>query len=455
MAQISIIQKSDIIEAGRFDAEYFKPEYLRTEKIIENLDWGYFDKPLVEITGGNAFKSEDFGGGSVKIAKITEVSQQTNVENWNTISYNGINSFPEKTLKKGDILFSGTHHNYWDIGKVIFIDFENIKSTFNQRVFRIRFGDKINSYFGYILLKTIFLRNQIEKLGRGNNQLNLNYSELNKFKIPILNNNFQLSIEKIVKDAHEKQAESKQLYQQAGQLLLTELGLLNYQPKNKLTFDITKDDIQQAQRFDAEYFQPKYADIIKKIENYSGGFDVVKNIFSFNKKNFFPDDSDFYNYVPLSKVSKSGEITITNKELGKELPTRARRLVKEGEVILSSISGSLETSAIMAKEHNNFIVSNGFYVFSSKKINSEALLILFKSKIMLEILQRISKGAILGGYDLTSFEKIKIPLIKSSVQIQIADKITQSHILRKQSKQLLEMAKLKVEQEIEKGVKKC
>jgi hypothetical protein len=41
------------------------------------------------------------------------------------------------------------------------------------------------------------------------------------------------------------------------------------------------------------------------------------------------------------------------------------------------------------------------------------------------------------------------------VQIQIADKITQSHILRKQSKQLLEMAKLKVEQEIEKGAKKC
>ncbi len=27
MAQISIIQKSDITEAGRFDAEYFQPKY--------------------------------------------------------------------------------------------------------------------------------------------------------------------------------------------------------------------------------------------------------------------------------------------------------------------------------------------------------------------------------------------------------------------------------------------
>ena len=32
MPQISIIKKSDIQEARRFDAEYFKPEYLEIEK---------------------------------------------------------------------------------------------------------------------------------------------------------------------------------------------------------------------------------------------------------------------------------------------------------------------------------------------------------------------------------------------------------------------------------------
>jgi len=31
---------------------------------------------------------------------------------------------------------------------------------------------------------------------------------------------------------------------------------------------IKKSDIQEARRFDAEYFQPKYEEIIKKIENY-------------------------------------------------------------------------------------------------------------------------------------------------------------------------------------------
>ena len=34
MPQISIIKKSDIQEARRFDAEFFKPEYLEIEEKI-------------------------------------------------------------------------------------------------------------------------------------------------------------------------------------------------------------------------------------------------------------------------------------------------------------------------------------------------------------------------------------------------------------------------------------
>ncbi len=35
--QISIIKKSDIQEAYRFDAEFFKPEYLEIEKKLKNI----------------------------------------------------------------------------------------------------------------------------------------------------------------------------------------------------------------------------------------------------------------------------------------------------------------------------------------------------------------------------------------------------------------------------------
>jgi len=37
MPQISIIKKSDIQEARRFDTEFFKPEYLENEKNMEKI----------------------------------------------------------------------------------------------------------------------------------------------------------------------------------------------------------------------------------------------------------------------------------------------------------------------------------------------------------------------------------------------------------------------------------
>ena len=64
--------------------------------------------------------------------------------------------------------------------------------------------------------------------------------------------------------------QSKQLYQEAENLLLTELGFKDHTFSHALTFTTTKKEVDQAGRYDADYFQPKYDEIIGKIENYKG-----------------------------------------------------------------------------------------------------------------------------------------------------------------------------------------
>ena len=76
-------------------------------------------------------------------------------------------------------------------------------------------------------------------------------------------------------------------------------------------------------------------------------------------------------------------------------------------------------------------------------------MILFKSDIIQELLQRGSKGTILTAISKTELEYIRLPLVKKSIQQQIATRIQESHRLRKDSKRLLEEAKKKVEEEIE------
>ncbi len=447
MPQISTIKYSDILEARRLDAEFFKPEYLEIERKIkeqkyksvfdlagENINYGLNIEPVYTDNGINFIRAQNlkeygFDGEILKIPYQKE-------------DFSG-----KELLGNGDLVIVRSGANVGDIG-ITTKEFEN--STFGSYIIKFDLKEKINPFYVYIFLKTKYGKKQTLRFRSGTAQPNISIPNLNEVLIPVLEDGFQKEIEEYFFTAKEKRTQSKKLYSEAEEILLEELGLLDYQPKHTLAFEATKKEVEQAERFDAEYFQPKYAEIIEKIENYEGGFDVVKNVLNFNKKNFFPKENETYHYIPLSRVSNNGEIEIPGKELGKDLPTRARRKVKQGEVILSSISGSLETSAIIEREHENFIVSNGFYVFSSDKINPETLLILFKSPAIIELLQRISKGAILGGYDLTTFEKLKIPLIKPKIQTQIAEKITESRKLRKESKELLEKAKRKVEEEIEK-----
>ena len=471
----STIRKKDIDQANRFDAEYFQPNY---QDIIEKIE-GY---------RGGCCKVKDKFLQNKKLSvkdeqyynyiEIGDVNISNGEVKYNKLKTSEVPANGKIELVNSDLLISKVRPYRGAVGIVNF----ELKNLLGSGAFTVL---KENSDYKkevlQVFLRIKYIRDYLLKFNVGTSYPVIKDENILNLKIPLIPSEVQIQIaekiqlshqlrkdskklleaakqqvekkiEKLVKEAHEKQKRAEQLYHAAEQLLLEELELVNYKPKKVVFSTIRKKDIDQANRFDAEYFQPKYQDIIEKIERYRGGVCEVGD-FDFNRANFFPKKTEEYFYIPLSKVSNKGEIEIPKKELGKNLPTRARRQVKEGEVILSSIEGCLETSALIQKEHDNFIVSNGFYVFKSSQINSETLLILFKSKIMLALLARISKGAILGGYDLDSFQTIKVPLIVPKVQIQIAEKIQLSHQLRKESRDLLEEAKGRVEAEIEKEKK--
>lgn len=166
-------------------------------------------------------------------------------------------------------------------------------------------------------------------------------------------------------------------------------------------------------------------------------------------KNYNPEENKEYKYIELANIGTSGDITGCSISKGIDLPSRARRLVKTNDVVISSIEGSLESCALVTEEYNNALCSTGFYVINSKQINSETLLVLFKSEPMQNILKQNCSGTILTAINKTEFQNIPIPLIKKDVQKEIKDKISESFRLKKESEQLLETAKRAVEIAIE------
>ena len=126
--------------------------------------------------------------------------------------------------------------------------------------------------------------------------------------------------------------------------------------------------------------KPKYDEIINAIKNYSGGWDTLGNQGHVEDTNFNPDAGTEYKYIELANIGSDGEITDCMVEQGEDLPTRARRKVAIGDVIVSSIEGSLGSIALITEEYNNALCSTGFHVVQSDVLNSETLLVLLKKQ---------------------------------------------------------------------------
>ncbi len=303
----------------------------------------------------------------------------------------------------------------------------------------------------YVLtyLNCKFGQDWIKRNTTGMVQQGLSLQKVRQAPIPILGIDLQKLIRCIVNCSYDKIINSRILFDQAQTLLFSELGLLNWEPKHQLTFVKNFSDTQQAGRIDAEYFQPKYDEIVQAIKSYSGGWDIVGNIVNIKDKNFSPKEGVVYKYIELANIGGNGEITGYTEAEGQELPTRARRKVSKGDVIVSSIEGSLSSIALITEEYDGALCSTGFYVVDSDEINSDTLLVLLKSQIGQLQLKKGCSGTILTAINKDELEKIVLPKIDDNFQEEIKQKINESFNLRRQSKHLLEAAKRAVEIAIE------
>ncbi len=262
--------------------------------------------------------------------------------------------------------------------------------------------------------------------------------------------------EEKIKKYYQKQTQSKQLYKETETLLLEELELVNYKPKNSLTFKVTKKGVEKAKRFDAEYFQPNYEKIIEKIKNYDSGFDVVGNIVNWEKGTevgstaYIKEGKEF---LRVSDFSIKG-IEDTKKKISDKLFKRIKNdfQPKVGEILFTK-DGTIGISYVL-KEKLEGILCGAFLRLRLKEkyqdFEKECLSLIFNSIVCKLQVEQLSGGAIISHLKPTEFETFTIPLIKPQIQTQVAGKIQKSHKLRKEGKELLEEAKTKVEKMIEK-----
>jgi|SRR3989338_1312308 len=293
---------------------------------------------------------------------------------------------------------------------------------------------------------------QVSRERVGTAQPKLSLDRLRNFYIPTANKEKQSIVKNIIKDSLGFYEQSRFFYSQAENLLLEDLGLKDFKEEQSLYSVVDLSEAKKAHRIDAEYFQPKYEKLESRIRKYESRplEKVLENVPAKFDSAKQPDKS--FKYVELSNINTSiGVIDGFSEVLGKEAPSRAKRVLKDGDVIVSTVEGSLGKVALVHEEQKDFLASTGFLQFRSKEILSEVLLVLAKSIVFQWQLEKRCTGTILTAVPKDSASDILIPILPKSTQQKIAELVRKSHESRKKGKELLESAKRKVEQMIENG----
>ncbi len=173
------------------------------------------------------------------------------------------------------------------------------------------------------------------------------------------------------------------------------------------------------------------------IKNYPGGWDTLGNITHLKDTIFKPVSGTEYKYIELANIGANGEITECIIEKGQNLPSRARHKINSGDVIVSSIEGSLDSIALITEEYDGALCSTGFHVINSDVLNSETLFAFMKSRAGQLQLKKGCSGTILTAINKSEFKKVVLPRITEVKQIEIREKTTEAFRLRRQSDALL------------------
>ncbi len=135
------------------------------------------------------------------------------------------------------------------------------------------------------------------------------------------------------------------------------------------------------------------------------------------------------NYLDISNVDSSGNILNVEEQIFEDAPSRARRIPRSGDTILSTVRTYLKAIAYLENISSNLIVSTGFAVLEPiKSINSKYLFYSTSSEVFIQSVIAYSKGVAYPAINPTELGQIVIiipPLSEQTTIVNFLDKTTE------------------------------
>lgn len=229
----------------------------------------------------------------------------------------------------------------------------------------------------------------------------------------------------------------------------TLLESLLFKPKPNISVKSFSQSFGVSGRLDAEYYQPKFERLLQKLKQRHhktlGELVNLQKSVEVGSENYRDEGLPF---VRVADFSKFG-ISQTDKFVS---PVDFADIIRpKKDTILLSKDGTVGIAYCVPSDLE--VITSGAIVHLSLKTDGilpDYLALVLNSEAVQLQAQRDAGGSIIAHWKPSEILEVVIPILPKDIQQAVSDKVKMSFELKKQSENLLEQAKVLVENEIEK-----
>jgi type I restriction enzyme S subunit len=373
-------------------------------------------KPLPEVAffqEGPGLRKWQWTDSGMKVINVTNILGDGSIDVTNTARFISTEEFENKyqhfSVEAGDIVIASSGNTYGKVGRV---NHSHLPIMMNTSVIRFHPSDpaKLDQDFLYAFLRSNLFRNQMESFVIGSAQPNFGPSHLKRMVIPYPNISTQRKIAGILSaydDLIENNTRRIAILEEMAQAIYREWFVHFRFPGH-----------EQVRLVDSPLGK------IPEGWKHSLLSDVADvNALSVKKGK----EPDWVHYVDIASVS-TGSIDEIRLLPFSEAPGRARRIVRHGDLIWSTVRPNRKSYSLIVNPLPNTIVSTGFAVISGTKAPFSYLYHALTTDDFVGHLVNHATGSAYPAVNASDFEKATI-LVPADNVLAAFQKITEPMFL--------------------------
>lgn len=354
-------------------------------------------------------------------------------------------------LKPYDIVFTkiGSY-----IGDVALLPNTYMRYNFSQNVAGARLNDWRYGAFLLFFFNSKYGQIQIKRTSMLSGQGKLELSDIRQYKIPIFSDSLLSILTLIIDKVNDLKNKANERYNYGLKFLNKMLSIDPDKFQKKLITNKRFSYVINNNRFDAEYYSPKYDELFSHLREYKTK--RLSEIVKIQKSIEPGSDAYIDKGVPFIRVSNLTKFKLSDSNIYLSSEKYKDVIRPKKDTILLSKDGSVGIAYKVNKDLN-IITSRAILHLTliDDEIMPDYLTLVLNSMIVKMQAERDAGGSIIQHWKPSEIENVIIPILETEAQQEITNKIRDSFRLREESEHLLNLAKSAVEVAIEQGEDKA